>query len=190
MSFVLLQEPITDYELGKAIRWLFYIAFAYGLFWMFRNQKRNSQQNENKTNKAVKQPKVNNEVDFVQPKSRAEVDKANQKILEDIGAFSIDDLVWESINTAFQHNWCVEGHILNIHKTHLSILLLLPDDLVLPQKEKLTTYKKAILKVTDYQKGKTEFDEIDEANLLGSNINVIIKSLKPETQEIFVKPYK
>lgn len=39
------QEPLSDYELGRAVRWIFYMACFFGLIWYLRelNNEKNEQ---------------------------------------------------------------------------------------------------------------------------------------------------
>lgn len=177
------QKPLSDYELGRAIRWIFYMACIYFFFKMLNNSKQErNQEKDNKSdniNTALENSDFKeNSIDKVvkQPKSKNEV------------VSDLDALIWESIETAFKYNWCVEAYVINVKDEYLDLILLLPDDLNLPLKERMQSYKRGKLYAFQYQ-GKLAFDEIDEANFTGSTINTLITSINKSTKEILLKPY-
>ncbi len=159
MSFILLQEPMNDFEIGRAIRWLFYLAFIYGIYWVAKNSKRNSEESsfdnseKNKINNSLE-----NDYEFTPSLNREDVEKTNR---ENIGIPSLDEIIWDRLETALKYKWCVENQVLSVQSKYITLILLMPDDLVLPFKEKMKSYKKGILQITAYPDRKA-FDEIDK----------------------------
>ncbi len=182
------QELMADYEIGKAVRWLFYIGCIYFFIKILnsskkeRNQIKPNKSNNNLSSKSI----IENDFDFTPKLTLEEIEKANR---ESIGIPSLDEVIWDRLETALKYKWCVEAQVLSVDTKYLKLILLIPDDLALPFKEKMKSYKKGILPITAYSEKKS-FDEIDEANLLGNNINVQISSIDRNKEEIILKPYK
>lgn len=177
------QEPLSDYELGRAIRWIFYIVCIYFFFKMLNNSKQERNQKKDKKPNNIKT--VLEDSDFKENSINKLVKQPNSK--GEIVS-SLDPLIWESIETAFKYNWCVEGYVINVKDEYLDLILLLPDDLNLPLNERMQSYKRGRLYAFQYS-GKLAFDEIDEANYTGSTINTLITSIDKSKNEILLKPY-
>ena len=177
------QEPLSDYELGRVIRWLFYFVCIYFFFKMLNHSKQ--ERNQEKDNKPNNTKTVLKDSDFKENSINKVVKQPNSK---DELAPDLDSLIWDSIETAFKYNWCVEAYVINVKDEYLDLILLLPDDLNLPLKERMQSYKRGRLYAFQYS-GKLAFDEIDKTNFIGSTINTLITSINKPTKEILLKPY-